>query len=375
MDAQMQVKNKRWGIAIVAVGLLSVGLALAAYQHLRDPSPMTLGDGNNGPSEMVWMPAGEFLMGSDNKQAKPSEGPAHKVRLDGFWIDRHDVTNADFARFIAETRYVTTAERKPEWDDLKVQLPAGTPEPHDSVLVPGALVFVGTDRPIPLDDFSQWWAFVPGADWRHPLGPDSTVEGKENHPVVQVSHEDAKAYAQWAHKRLLTEAEWEYAARGGLQQADYAWGNDFTPGGQKMANTWDEVQPFPIIGSSNKFKIGTKPVGSYKPNAYGLYDMSGNVWQWVADWYRTDAFNLELKRQSAGGVSYNPMGPPDSYDPALGVTANAPQRVIRGGSFLCSDSYCTSFRTSARQGADPMNAMSHLGFRLAMSNDQWTKIH
>ncbi|WP_027925355.1 formylglycine-generating enzyme family protein [Pseudomonas sp. URMO17WK12:I12] len=370
----MQLKNKRWSNAIVAVGLLTVGLAFAVYQHLRDPSPMTLGDGKNGPPEMVWIPAGEFLMGSDNKKAKPSEGPAHKVRLDGFWIDRHDVTNADFARFIAETHYVTTAERKPEWDDLKVQLPAGTPEPDDSVMVPGALVFVGTDRPIPLDDFSQWWAFVPGANWRHPSGPGSSIEGKETHPVVQVSHEDAEAYAQWAHKRLLTEAEWEYAARGGLKQADYAWGNDFTPGGQKMANTWDEVQPFPVTGSSNTFKIGTQPVGSYKPNAYGLYDMSGNVWQWVADWYRTDAFNLELKRQSAGGVSSNPVGPPDSYDPALGTTANAPQRVIRGGSFLCSDSYCTSFRTSARQGADPMNAMSHLGFRLAMSNDQWKKI-
>lgn len=369
----MLVRKRRFGITIVCAGIVLACVAFAGYRHIRGPEPLTLGDGKNGPLEMVWLPGGEFLMGSDHKQARPNEGPAHKVRLDGYWIDRYDVTNADFARFIAQTHYVTTAERKPRWEDLKVQLPPGTPEPDDSDLVPGALVFVGTDRPIPLNDFSQWWAFVPGADWRHPLGPDSTIEGKETHPVVQVSREDVQAYAAWAHKRLLTEAEWEYAARGGLEQANYAWGNDFSPGGEKMANTWDEIQPFPVTGPSNTFKIGTKPVGSYRPNAYGLYDMSGNVWQWVADWYRADAFRVGLKRQPAGEAAVNPVGPSDSYDPELGVTAHAPQRVIRGGSFLCSDSYCTSFRTSARQGADPMNSMSHLGFRLAMSHDQWEK--
>lgn len=369
----MLIRKRRVGIAIFCAGIVLACLAFLGYQHIRGPVPLTLGDGKSGPLDMVWLPAGEFLMGSDHKQARSNEGPAHKVRLDGYWIDRYDVTNADFARFISETHYITTAERKPRWEDLKVQLPPGTPEPADSDLVPGALVFVGTDRPIPLNDFSQWWAFVPGADWRHPLGPDSTIEGKENHPVVQVSREDVQAYAAWARKRLLTEAEWEYAARGGLEQANYAWGNDFSPGGEKMANTWDEIQPFPVTGASNKFKIGTKPVGSYRPNAYGLYDMSGNVWQWVADWYRADAFRIGLRRQSAGEVAVNPVGPSDSYDPELGVTANAPQRVIRGGSFLCSDSYCTSFRTSARQGADPMNSMSHLGFRLAMSNEQWEK--
>jgi formylglycine-generating enzyme required for sulfatase activity len=369
----MFISKRRLGVAIVCAGIVSVCLAFAVYQHTRGPVPLTLGDGKNGPLDMVWLPAGEFLMGSDHKQARPNEGPAHKVRLDGYWIDRYDVTNADFARFIAQTHYVTTAERKPNWEDLKVQLPPGTPEPDDSDMVPGALVFIGTDRPIPLNDFSQWWAFVPGADWRHPLGPDSTIEGKETHPVVQVSREDVQAYAAWANKRMLTEAEWEYAARGGLEQANYAWGNDFLPGGQKMANTWDEIQPFPVTAASNKFKIGTTPVGSYRPNAYGLYDMSGNVWQWVADWYRADAFSVGLKRQPAGEAAMNPVGPSDSYDPELGVTANAPQRVIRGGSFLCSDSYCTSFRTSARQGADPMNSMSHLGFRLAMSNEQWER--
>lgn len=359
----------RVGIFTV-VAVVAAGSAFAGYQHWRGPSPLELGDGSSGPTNMVWIPGGEFLMGSDHKQAQPNERPAHQVKLSGYWIDRNDVTNADFAQFVEATQYVTTAERKPKWEDLKVQLPPGTPEPDASLLVPGAMVFVGSDRPVPLDDFSQWWAFVPGANWRHPTGPQSDIEGKELHPVVQVSHEDVEAYARWAGKRLLTEAEWEYAARGGLEQATYAWGNDFAPGGEQMANTWNEGQPFPVTGTANTFKIGTKPVGSYRPNAYGLYDMSGNVWQWVADWYRADAFKAA---GTAGTTQVDPKGPPESYDAGLGLTANAPQRVIRGGSFLCSDSYCTSFRTSARQGTDPVNAMSHLGFRLAMSNEQWEK--
>ncbi|MBH3426337.1 formylglycine-generating enzyme family protein [Pseudomonas alkylphenolica] len=355
-----------WLVLLLPVG---AGLSYAGYQHWRGPAPLTVGDGQSGPLNMVWIPAGEFLMGSNHDKALPNERPAHKVRVDGYWVDRYDVTNADFARFVEQTGYVTTAERKPEWEDLKVQLPPGTPRPDDSLLVPGAMVFVGSDRPVPLDDFSQWWAFVPGASWRHPTGPQSSIEGKELHPVVQVSYADVQAYAHWANKRLLTEAEWEYAARGGLEQATYAWGNEFAPGGERMTNTWIEEQPFPVTSASTLFKIGTKPVASYRPNAYGLYDMSGNVWQWVADWYRSDAFKAVAGR-SDGGVTINPIGPASSYD-AASAAVNAPQRVIRGGSFLCSDSYCTSFRTSARQGSDPANPMSHLGFRLAMSNAQW----
>ncbi|KAB0491125.1 formylglycine-generating enzyme family protein [Pseudomonas vancouverensis] len=371
----MQVRKRRWGMVLLPLLVVGAGLSYAGYQHWRGPAPLTVGDGKSGPMNMVWIPSGEFLMGSDHKKAQPNEGPVHKVRLEGYWVDRYDVTNADFARFVAATHYVTTAERKPDWEDLKVQLPPGTPKPDDSLLVPGAMVFVGSERPVPLNDFSQWWVFVPGANWRHPTGPQSNIEGKDAHPVVQVSYADVQAYARWANKRLLTEAEWEYAARGGLEQATYAWGNEFSPDGKQMTNTWNDAQPFPVTSASTLFKIGTKPVATYPANAYGLYDMSGNVWQWVADWYRTDAFKLVTERQSTGGVSVNPKGPDDSYDPALGEAANAPQRVIRGGSFLCSDSYCTSFRTSARQGSDPANPMSHLGFRLAMSEEQWEGAH
>ena len=358
------------------VGVLSVGSATALLirDHWREPIPLTLGDGRSGPKDMVWIPPGEFVMGSEHSHAMPNERPAHKVRLGGYWVDRNDVTNADFARFVAATGYVTTAERKPRWEDIQVQLPPGTPKPDDSQLVPGAMVFVGTDAPVSLDDFSQWWAYVPGANWRHPTGPGSNLIGKDRHPVVQVSWEDAQAYAKWAHKRLLTEAEWEYAARGGLTQADYAWGTEFAPGGQKMANTWDDsARTFPVTGgrkSSEKVQVGTTAIASYAPNGYGLYDMAGNVWQWTADWYRADAFRIEAAN---GNVVVDPRGPAESNDPEMGPAASAPERVTRGGSFLCSEAYCISYRTSARRGTDPMNSMSHLGFRLALDEIEWEK--
>jgi sulfatase modifying factor 1 len=361
-------------IAAVACCAVGVGSAFAVYQQARGPSPLALGDGTIGPKDMVWIPGGEFLMGSNHRQAQRNEGPAHEVRLSGYWIDRHDVTNAEFARFVTATHYVTTAEQKPRWEDLSVQLPPGTPKPDDDKLVAGGLVFAGTDEPVPLDDYSRWWKFVPGANWRHPLGPDSTIVGKENHPVVQVSYQDAQAYAKWAHKRLPTEAEWEYAARGGLEQADYSWGAEFAPGGKKMANTWDDgARPFPVtatIGSSEKVQVGTTAIGSYAPNGYGLYDMAGNVWQWVGDWYRADAFRIDA---AAEKISTNPQGPHDSFDPTVAGAAYAPSRVTRGGSFLCSETYCTSYRTSARHGTDPMNGMSHLGFRLAMDESDWER--
>jgi formylglycine-generating enzyme required for sulfatase activity len=282
------------------------------------------------------------------------------VRIDGFWIDQTDVTNAQFAEFIKATAYVTTAERKPDWETLKVQLPPGTPKPPEEKLVPGSMVFVGTDHAVPLDDFSLWWRFVPGANWRHPQGPDSSIVGKEDHPVVHVSYEDVLAYAKWSGKRLPTEAEWEYAARGGMDQRDYSWGSEFKPQGKRMANTFSGTQ-FPVVTSDNKNKIGTQRVRTYPPNGYGLYDMAGNVWQWVADWYRADAFIEESKSVAP----QNPKGPISSYDPADRYTPiDAPKRVIRGGSFLCDENFCTSYRPSARRGVDPYNPMSHIGFRL-----------
>ena len=316
----------------------------------------------NPHKNMVWIPGGEFRMGSDSQYAKHNEMPAHKVKVSGFWMDQTDVTNAQFAKFVKATGYITTAERKPEWETLRVQLPPDTPQPDNSKLVPGAMVFVGTDHAVALDDNSQWWRFVPGANWQHPQGPDSNIIGKENYPVVQVSFEDAEAYAKWVNKRLPTEAEWEFAARGGLNNATYSWGNEYHKNGKRMANTF--TGEFPILDEKNKNKIGTTPVASYPPNGYKLYDMAGNVWQWVADWYRADAFEAEAK----GAEPLNPQGPRDSYDPAdTSAPADAPKRVIRGGSFLCDENFCLSYRPSARRGVDPYNPMSHIGFRLVVT--------
>ncbi|HUL92670.1 MAG TPA: formylglycine-generating enzyme family protein [Burkholderiales bacterium] len=329
------------------------------------------GDGVKGPKGMVWVPGGEFLMGSDHRLAQGNERPAHRVKVAAFWMDRHHVTNAEFGRFVKATGYVTTAEKKPDWETLRVQLPPGTLRPPDSALVPGAMVFVGTDHPVPLDDYSQWWRFVAGANWRHPRGPKSSIRGKDDHPVVQVSYADALAYAKWAGKRLPTEAEWEFAARGGLEQATYAWGDDFEPGGKKMLNFWDtQKRPFPVVSPKAGGAVGTSPVETFPANGYGLYDMTGNAWQWVADWYRADYF----KMLSYSKLVADPRGPADSWDPAdRGVPVNAPKRVTRGGSFLCNVDYCLSYRPSARRGTDPYNPMSHLGFRLVMDDAKWKK--
>lgn len=360
--------------ALVAVMLVATGASYVGW-HVRAAraaaTPIRVGDGVTGPLGMVRVPGGAFLMGSDSKLAQPNEKPAHKVRVHGFWMDPHPVTNAEFRRFVEATGYVTTAERPPDWETLKVQLPPGTPRPPDSALVPGGMVFVGTARPVPLQDVSQWWRYVPGADWRHPSGPRSGIGGKDDHPVVQVSFEDAQAYATWIGKRLPTEAEWEFAARGGLEQATYAWGETFAPDGRQMANVWQgqQAQPFPVVSPKAGGALGTSPVGTFPPNGYGLSDMTGNAWQWVADWYRADQFRREA---AAGGVPVDPRGPAQAWDPdEPGVPADAPRRVTRGGSFLCNEDYCLSYRPSARRGTDPYSSMSHLGFRLVMDDDAW----
>ena len=340
-------------------------------QAARTAPVVVEGDGVRGPKSMVWIPGGEFLMGSDHELAKPNERPTHRVRLAGFWMDRTHVTNAEFAEFVRATGYLTTAERKPDWETLRVQVPEGTPRPDDSQLVAGAMVFKGTDQPVSLDDWSQWWTYMAGANWRHPQGPGSSIEGKEQHPVVQVSYEDAQAYARWAGKRLPTEAEWEYAARGGLDQATYAWGDEFVVNGQVMANTWDtKARPFPVVSAKAGGAAGTSRVKTFPANGYGLYDMTGNAWQWVSDWYRIDYF----ARQAGHGVTDNPQGPADSYDPEdRFAPPSAPKRVTRGGSFLCNVDYCLSYRPSARRGNDPYNPMSHIGFRLVMSETEWAE--
>lgn len=352
-----------------ALGVLVAGGALAWFAWPAEQTPaepvVILGDGVNTPKDMAWVPSGVFLMGSDSKMAQANERPAHSVKVHGFWMDLTHVTNDEFARFVKEAGYVTTAEKKPDWDTVRVQLPPGTPRPPDDVLVPGAMVFVGTQVPVSLENYMQWWRYRPGADWRHPQGPGSSLEGKGDHPVVQISYADAQAYAKWAGKRLPTEAEWEFAARGGLEQATYVWGDDLAPDGKQQANYWDSKErSFPVVSPKAGGATGTVPAGTFPPNGYGLYDMTGNAWQWVADWYRADYFAMQAKA-AAKAIIDNPKGPTQSYDPSEpGVPVNAPKRVIRGGSFLCNESYCLSYRPSARRAADPYSPMSHLGFRL-----------
>jgi formylglycine-generating enzyme len=309
---------------------------------------------------MVWIPEGTFVMGTDDTASFPNERAAHQVHVDGFWIDVDDVTNAEFAKFVEATGYVSTAERPVNWEDLKKELPPGTPKPDDSALIPGSLVFTPRSGPVPLNDLSAWWRWVPSANWCHPEGPRNSIQGRENHPVVKVSWHDALAYAQWAGKLLPTEAEWESAARGGLKSKRYVWGDDFRPAGRYMANTRKGV--FPVRHSGEDGFVGTSPVGSFPANGYGLYDMAGNVWQWCSDWYWADS-NIEAASKN---VCRDSRGPAESYDPG---DPYSPRRVVKGGSFLCNPSYCESYRPSARRGTPPDTGSSHTGFRCVISGD------
>jgi formylglycine-generating enzyme required for sulfatase activity len=307
---------------------------------------------------MVWIPSGEFTMGTDDEESYPVERPAHRVTLDGFWMDATEVTNRQFAEFVKATGYRTTAERAVDWEQLKTQLPPGTPKPADDMLQPGSIVFTPPAGLVPLSDVSAWWRWVVNANWRHPEGPGSTVDDKLDYPVVHVSWEDAAAYAKWAGKRLPTEAEWEYAARGGLEKKRFAWGDDFRPGGRFMANTWQGRFPDTDQGEDS-FK-GLAPVKSFPPNGYQLYDMIGNVWEWCEDWFRADTH----AQAASAGLCDNPHGPSESLDPEAPY---AKRRVTKGGSFLCADNYCLNYRPSARRGTDWDTGMSHIGFRCAMS--------
>jgi sulfatase modifying factor 1 len=350
------------GFLVLATALLvSSGTMASSNSNASNPNERSGDQVRRKASQaMAWIPGGSFLMGTNDKESLPNERPAHLVQIQGFWIDQHDVTNAEFSKFVEATRYVTTAERKIEWEDLKKELPPGTPKPDNSSLAPGALVFTPASGPVPLNDLSAWWRWVQGANWRHPEGPGSSIQGRENHPVVQVSWNDAVAYSQWAGKRLPTEAEWECAARGGLESKRYVWGDEFKPGGKYMANTWQGI--FPVRDSGEDGFVGTSPVGSFPANGYGLYDMAGNVWQWCSDWYRADS-NIEAASRN---VCRDPRGPAESYDPG---DPYAPKRVVKGGSFLCNPDYCESYRPSARRGTPPDTGSSHTGFRCVISKD------
>lgn len=283
---------------------------------------------------MVHLGGGHFRMGSN--EGYPEEGPALQARVSGFWIDVHPVTNAQFRRFVEATRYVTVAERTPQ---------DGTPA--------GSAVFVQPHGPQP-----GGWRYLPGADWRHPDGPDSDLAGRDDHPVVQIAYEDALAYARWLGRDLPTEAEWEYAARGGLQGQTYAWGNQFNPSGRAMANTWQG--PFPFQNTREDGYAGRSPVGCFAPNGYGLLDMGGNVWQWTSSWYRPG-------HHPAPHDEVDTVTQAQSDDPRQ---PGVPVKVIKGGSHLCSPDYCVRYRPAARQPQDPHGATSHIGFRTVLRDDR-----
>lgn len=316
--------------------------------------------GKDSLNKMVLIPAGTFTMGADDSTGMADEYPKHTVDIAGFWMDEHEVTNAEFAQFVAATGYVTTAEKPISKEELLASLPPGTPEPDSSALAgmmaPGALVFTPPDHAVPFNDISQWWSFVAGTTWQHPEGPGSNIDKKENEPVTQVSWLDAQAYAKWAGKRLPTEAEWEYAARGGLSGKIYPWGTEALTSGKPKANTWNGN--FPYNNTKTDGYYGLAPVKSYSPNGYQLYDMSGNVWEWCEDWYDANYYI-----QGEKGVK-NPAGPATGFDPDDPGQA---KHVIRGGSFMCSDEYCRGYRVSARMKSTPESGLANLGFRCVRS--------
>jgi formylglycine-generating enzyme len=303
---------------------------------------------------MVKIPGGTFMMGANNNQASPDEYPRHKVSVSGFWMDETEVTNRQFTAFVEATGYVTTAELKPDWQELKKDLPPGTPKPDESMLVPASMVFIQADRPVNLNDYGQWWEWRPGADWRHPHGKGSDLKDMDDFPVVHISWFDAMAYCKWAGKRLPTEAEWEWASRGGLADNIYPWGNEGVNAGKPKTNSWEGS--FPYLNTKQDGYLYAAPVKSYLPNGYGLYDMAGNVWEWCSDWYRADYYETV---NTSAGIS-NPPGPADSYDPD---EPYARKKSIRGGSFLCNDSYCSGYRAARRMKTTPDSGMEHLGFR------------
>lgn len=309
------------------------------------------------PAGMVLIPGGEFEMGSSILR---NELPIHLVKVDSFYIDEHEVTNAEFAKFVKATKHITLAEKPTDLTELKKTLPPGTPVPEEMAL-PGALVFTPPDHAVPLDDFRAWWKWVPGACWKHPAGPKSSIEGRENHPVVHVTWDDATAYAKWAGKRLPTEAEWEYAARGGLANKRFSWGDEMpTDKTGDRANIWQGN--FPNENTKADGYDRTSPVKTFPPNGYGLYDTAGNVWEWCSDWYRPDAY---VRQSQVGETVVNPQGPSEGHEPNSQLSN---ERVIRGGSFLCHVTYCESYRPAARRGMPPADTgMSHLGFRCAKS--------
>ena len=346
----------RTRVVVAALAVVPAAWVTGCGRHPDSGGDSDAASGKPGPAPegMVWIPGGEFMMGSDASSESLCELPGttrdalpvHPVSVDGFWMDATEVTNRQYREFVAATGYVTIAERAP----TAAEFPTAPPEN----LVAGSTVFTTSAVPVPLDNYFRWWRYQKGASWRHPEGPGSDLSDRDDHPVVHIAWSDAVAYAMWAGKRLPTEAEWEFAARGGLSGQLYAWGQEFRPGGRSMANTWQGQ--FPVHDTGADGHAGIAPVGQYPPNGYGLYDVAGNVWEWCSDWYRPDYY----AQLAARGVARNPQGPDAPFDPHEPAEK---KRAHRGGSFLCTDQYCTRYMVGTRGKGEITTGSNHLGFR------------
>lgn len=337
-DMQNLLKTSAFMAVLLTAAVVGFYLSIPAPTDISTTAAsQCFPDGIETGNDQVWIEGGSFIMGESAYY--PEEGPLREITVEGFWIDRHEVSNAQFARFVQASGYITEAEKKPD--------PSLFPGIPEDTLTPGSVVFI-----MPTDiqrggDVTQWWQYIPGANWRQPLGPGSDIHGKEYHPVVHVTYADALAYAQWAGRDLPTEAEWEYAARGGLERQTYSWGNELKPAESWQANIWQGT--FPLANNGEDGYTGTAPVGCYPPNRYGLHDMTGNVWEWVSDWYYP---NHEYANHA------DPDRP--GFDPRQ---PGVPVRVIKGGSYLCAKNYCVRYRPAARQPQETTLSAAHIGFR------------
>lgn len=358
----MKSGSRPTGIADPPVKSSAAATRAASFEPTT-ANPMTAA--SEPPPGMVWIPGGEFSMGCEDPRSLPHGGPdamgdarpVHRVFVDGFWMDGTEVTNRQFGEFVQATNHVTIAEQKPRAEDY----PGAPPEN----LVAGSVVFTPPDKAVPLDNHYHWWAWVKGANWRQPLGPGDDFAERLDHPVVHIAYADAQAYAGWAGKRLPTEAEWEFAARGGNAGRLYAWGDEFQPDGRWMANIWQGE--FPVNDTAEDGFAGIAPVAQFPPNAYGLHDLAGNVWEWCSDWYRPEYYALLAAQPE---IPRNPRGPQISFDPAEPTER---KRVHRGGSFLCTEQYCTRYLIGARGKGEVTSASNHLGFRCVKSPPQETR--
>jgi sulfatase modifying factor 1 len=358
------LKKKLTGKFLAAFLTLHVAIGHAetpASSAFAATIPNKIGRPDPAPEGMVWIPGGEFSMGAavngsgshEMPMASNDAGPIHRVRVDGFWMDATPVTNEQFEKFVKATGYTTIAERTPTKEEF--------PTAPEENLVAGSVLFAPPGHDVSLNNHYQWWTYVKGANWRHPLGPGSDIKGKEKYPVVQIAYPDAEAYAKWAGKRLPTEAEFEFAARGGLSGKTYVWGEEFRPGRKWMANTWQGK--FPVKDAGEDGYAGIAPVKSFPANGYGLYDMAGNVWEWCSDWYRPDYYQTLADK---GDVVHNPQGPDSPFDPS---EPSEKKRVHRGGSFLCNDQYCSRYIVGTRGKGEVNTGTNHLGFRCVRSLD------